>query len=158
QSNEASATPAAIPSAPSGLTATAGNTQVTLNWTAGSGATSYNVYRSTTSGSEGTTPIATGITSTTFTNTGLTTRATYYYTVASVNSAGTSGASNEASATPQTAVPSAPTGLAATAGNAQVALTWNASASATSYNLYRSTSAGGEGTTPIVTGITTTSY
>jgi len=39
-------------------------------------------------------------------------------------------------------VPAAPQGLAATAGNAQVALTWNASSSATSYNVKRSTSNG----------------
>ncbi|MCA1607668.1 MAG: hypothetical protein LC775_19875, partial [Acidobacteria bacterium] len=40
----------APPAAPTGLTATAGNAQVALSWTASSGATSYNVKRSTTSG------------------------------------------------------------------------------------------------------------
>ncbi|MFN2513924.1 MAG: hypothetical protein ABR568_21220, partial [Pyrinomonadaceae bacterium] len=52
-SNQASATPTAPPTppaAPTGLTATAGNAQVALSWTASSGATSYNVKRSTTSG------------------------------------------------------------------------------------------------------------
>src|SRR6185503_2243592 len=39
--------------------------------------------------------------------------------------------------------PNAPTGLAATPGNAQVTLTWNASASATGYNVKRSTTPGG---------------
>lgn len=39
--------------------------------------------------------------------------------------------------------PPAPTGLAATAGNAQVALTWNASTGATSYNIKRATVSGG---------------
>lgn len=50
-SNQVSATPKApAPAAVTGLTATAGDTQVDLKWTAVGGATSYNVYRSTTSG------------------------------------------------------------------------------------------------------------
>ena len=45
---------------------------------------------------------------------------------------------------PSTATPPAtPTGLSADAGNAQVVLTWNAAAGATSYNIYRSTVSGG---------------
>ena len=39
--------------------------------------------------------------------------------------------------------PAAPTGLVATAGNAQVALAWNASAGATSYSVRRATASGG---------------
>jgi glycosidase len=89
-----------IPSAPTGLSATAGNGQVSLSWTGSSGATSYNLYRSTTSGGEGTTAVVTGITGTSYTNTGLTNGTTYYFKVAAVNSAGTSGQSNEASAKP----------------------------------------------------------
>jgi hypothetical protein len=89
------------PAAPTGLTATAGNVSVSLSWTASTGATSYNVYRGTTSGSESTTPIATGITATTYNDTGLTNGHIYYYEVTGVNSAGTSPMSNEASATPE---------------------------------------------------------
>ena len=88
------------PPAPTGLTAGAGNSQVTLAWTASAGAASYNVYRGTASGAESTTPIATGITATTYTNTGLTNGTTYYYKVAAVSSGGTSPMSNEASAKP----------------------------------------------------------
>ena len=54
--------------------------------------------------------------------------------------------------------PAAPTGLTATAGNASVALKWTASTGATSYNIYRGTTAGGENTTAIATGIATASY
>jgi fibronectin type 3 domain-containing protein len=146
------------PSAPTGLSASAGNSQVSLSWNASSGATSYNVYRGTTAGGEGATPIATGLTGTSYTNTGLTNGTTYYYKVAAVNAAGTSGMSNEASATPQTSLPGAPTGLAASAGNAQVSLSWTGSSGATSYNVYRGTTAGGESTTAIATGITGTTY
>ena len=50
-SSEVSATPVLVPpAAPTNVTATAGNGQVTLGWTASSGATSYNVKQSTTSG------------------------------------------------------------------------------------------------------------
>jgi len=88
------------PASPTSLGATAGNAQVTLNWTGSAGATSYNVYRGTSAGGESATPIATGITGATYTNSGLTNGTTYYYKVAAVNGSGTSGQSNEASATP----------------------------------------------------------
>ena len=64
-------------------------------------ATSYNVKRSTTDGGPYTT-IASGVTTTSYTNTGLTNGTTYYYVVSAVNSVGESGNSNQASATPQT--------------------------------------------------------
>ena len=53
--------------------------------------------------------------------------------------------------------PAAPTGLAATAGNNQVALTWTASAGAASYNVKRSTTSGGPYST-IASGVTATSH
>jgi len=156
-SNQASATPLGTPPpAPTGLTATPGNAQVTLNWNASSGASSYNVKRSTTNGGPYTT-IATGVTSTSFTNTGLTNGTTFFFVVSAVNSAGESGNSNQASATPQLSVPPAPTNLAATPGDAQVSLSWNASSGATSYNVKRSTTSGGPYTT-IATGVTSTSF
>jgi len=88
------------PSTPTGVVATAGNAQVSLSWSASSGATSYNVYRATTAGGEGTTPIAMGIASTSYTNTGLTNGTTYYYKVAAVNASGTSAQSTEVNAKP----------------------------------------------------------
>jgi len=143
------------PSAPTNLAATAGNAQVALTWTASSGATSYNIYRSTTTGTE--TSIATGVTSASYTNTGLTNGTKYFYKVAAVNSAGTSALSSEVSATPVAPTPPAtPTNLVATAGNAQIGLTWTASSGATSYNVYRSTTTGTE--TSIATGVTSASY
>lgn len=101
-SAEVSATPTAPPppAAPTGLTASAGNTQVTLNWNASSGATSYHVKRSTTNGS-GYSQIA-APTSTNYTDTGLTNGTAYYYVVSAVNAAGESPNSVQASATPAT--------------------------------------------------------
>ena len=148
-SAEASATPILPPPAtPAGLSATAGNAQVSLTWNASSGATSYHVKRSTTSGAE--TQIA-APTSTSYTDTGLTNGTQYFYVVSAVNSGGESANSNEAAATPSAPAtpPPMPTGLQATAGNAQVSLSWNASAGATSYNLKRSTVNGGPYSTAV---------
>jgi uncharacterized protein YjdB/fibronectin type 3 domain-containing protein len=148
------------PSAPTDLAATGGNAQVTLNWTAVSGATSYTVYRGTSSGSE--TIVASGITETTYTNTGLVNGTQYFYRVSAEVTSGdaiaTSAYSNEASATTIEVVPSAPTNLTAKPGNAQVVLDWTVSPGATSYNIYRGTTAGGESATPIATGVTANSY
>jgi cellulose 1,4-beta-cellobiosidase len=146
------------PSAPAGLTATAGNAQVTLSWAATSGATGYNVKRATTSGGPYTT-VASGVTATSYTNTGLTNGTPYYYVVSAVNSAGESVNSTQVTATPQATatVPAAPAGLTATAGNAQVTLSWAATSGATGYNVKRATTSGGPYTT-VASGVTATSY
>jgi len=86
------------PGVPTGLTATAGNEQVALTWSASSGATSYNVGRATTAGGPYTTissPNATGYTDSSVTN-----GTTYYYVVSATNSAGTSANSSQVSAAP----------------------------------------------------------
>jgi fibronectin type 3 domain-containing protein len=145
-SSEVSATPAAttgIPAIPTGLQAAAGNAQVVLTWNSISNATSYHVKRSAISGGPYT-QIASP-TSATFTDTALTNGTKYFYVVSAVNSSGESANSAEASATPtaQVMIPSAPTGLQATAGNAQVSLAWNPSSGATSYHLKRATTSGG---------------
>src|SRR6185295_419275 len=95
-----SATPqaAAPPAAPAGLTASAGNAQVSLNWTASTGATSYNVKRSTTSG--GPYALVGGATGTSFTNSGLTNGTTYFFVVSALNGGGESANSTQVSATP----------------------------------------------------------
>lgn len=100
-----------IPAAPTGLTTTAGNAQVSLSWAASAGVATYNIYRSTSSGGEGSTAYRTGITATSFTDTGLTNGTTYFYQVTAVNSAGESGKSSEVSASPTGAVVSTGTGL-----------------------------------------------
>jgi fibronectin type 3 domain-containing protein len=145
-SAEASATPispVAIPSAPSGLQAAAGDAQVSLTWNASNGATSYNVKRANTTGGPYT--IVGSPTTSSFTNAGLTNGTKYFYVVSAVNSTGESANSAEVNATPATPVtpPAAPTGLQATAGNAQVSLNWTASAGATSYHVKRGTTSGG---------------
>ena len=85
--------------APEGLTALPGNTEVQLSWSAAARATSYKVYRSTTSG-EPYDEIATGITSTTYKATGLTNGTTYYFVVKGTYESKDSSYSNEVSAMP----------------------------------------------------------
>jgi beta-lactamase superfamily II metal-dependent hydrolase len=143
------------PAAPTGLTATAGNAQVSLSWTASTGATSYNVKRATATGGPYTV-VASGVNATTYTNTGLTNGTTYFYVVSAVNGVGESANSNEASATP-IGPPAAPTGLTATAGNAQVSLSWTAATGATSYYVKRATATGGPYTL-VASGVTATTY
>jgi fibronectin type 3 domain-containing protein len=170
-SGPASATPKAgisKPGSPNGLTASPGDGQVTLSWTApgsdgGSGISGYEIYRGTSPGGESSAPVnANPVTGTSYTVTGLANGTTYYFTVAVVNTAKLRGAkSGEASATPGAAGASAsatghasgspsagttaagaPTGLTATPGNAEVGLSWTAPATAASYHVYEGTSPG----------------
>lgn len=96
--------PNGAPQAVSALVATAaGSGQVSLSWQAVAGATSYRLYRSAQSGYQPATPFASGITGTTYTDTGLNDGTTYYYKVVAVNAAGFSGDSPQAhAATPGT--------------------------------------------------------
>lgn len=86
--------------APQNLTLNHGDSQVSLSWTAGTGAKAYNVKRSTIAGGPYTT-IATNVTDTTFIDNTVTNGTTYYYVVTAFDGNGNeSTKSNEASATP----------------------------------------------------------
>jgi fibronectin type 3 domain-containing protein len=110
-----------VPPTPTGLAATAGNAQVALSWNTSSGATSYKVKRSLTSGS-GYTAIATNA-SVTFTNTGLTNGTAYFYVVSAWNSFGESTNSTQVSARPTS---SAPVAISATNAPGQLRISWPA--------------------------------
>ena len=104
------------PSAPTGLTAAPGDASMSLTWTAPPGTVnSYNLYRATTIGGEGATPIQTGLTVTSCSDTGLTNGTTYYYEVSAVNSTGEGPKSNEASARPPYGPPTVATAAYASA-------------------------------------------
>jgi hypothetical protein len=126
-------TPNALPGAPTGVTATAGNGSATVNWTApanngGSTITKYTVTPFI--GSTAQTPVTvTGsppATSTTVT--GLTNGTTYTFTVSATNANGTGPDSSPSNAvTPSgPSVPGAPTGVTATAGDASATVNWTA--------------------------------
>jgi fibronectin type 3 domain-containing protein len=106
--------PLTQPPAPRQLTAAAGANSVQLTWQSVLDAQSYNIYRSTTSNTQGATPYRTGITSTSFADTGLGNGQTYYYKVTALNAVNESARSNEASATTPT-FPATPSNVVATA-------------------------------------------
>ncbi|MGC3991952.1 MAG: LamG domain-containing protein [Chthoniobacteraceae bacterium] len=92
--------PAGLLATPATVTATAGTTQVALTWSTVTNATSYSVLRATTSGGPYTT-MTTGLTSASYTDTGLTTGTTYYYVIVASSSTSQSVDSTQASATAQ---------------------------------------------------------
>ena len=136
---------AALP-APTGLTVTAtSDTTVSLQFDAVTGATGYNVYRA--AGGVFTKVNAAPITTTTYTDSGLTAGTTYSYQVRAVGSSGGEGEPSAAvSATTTGHAPAlpAPTNLTVTGTTAAtVALSFTASTGAAGYNVYRATSSGG---------------
>ena len=87
-------------SAPTNLTATAGDTIVNLKWDAVTGATSYNVKRSDTAGGPYVTIASVSGSAITYADKNVINGKTYYYVVTAVTANGESSNSNEASATP----------------------------------------------------------
>lgn len=82
------------------LTAVGASGRVVLTWNDAGGANSYDVLRSTVSGTSYS-PLQTVVTTNTFTDASASNGTTYYYVVTSVNATGKSGYSPEASATPK---------------------------------------------------------
>jgi len=111
------------PTAPGALTATAISTsQINVQWTASSslcGGITYFIFRGTTPSftPSASNQIASGLTVTSYSDTGLTPSTTYYYLVEAVSSRGSSAPSNQANATTQTVVVTSPL-IAVNAGGA----------------------------------------
>ena len=159
-SDEVTVTPSSAPSVPTGLVATPGDAQVGLAWNTSSGALppiSYNVKRSLANGGPYSL-IASGVSGTSYSDTGLTNAVTYYYVVSAVNSAQAESANSaQASATPVGAPP-VPTGLNGVAvGIGTEVVSWSASYGATGYTVKRSTTSGGSYAT-LQSGITGTNF
>ena len=152
------------PAAPTGLSATAGNSTVSLDWNDNNETdlSGYNVYRSTTSGGPYTKRNSSLVSSSNYSDNSVSGGVTYYYVVRAVDtSLNESGNSNQASATPtDTIPPAAPTGLSATAGNQTISLDWsdNGEPDINGYNVYRSTTSGGTYTRLNATLLTSSNY
>jgi M6 family metalloprotease-like protein len=124
--------PVSVPSAPTIGTATAGDGQATVTWTAptdngGSAVTGYVVTPYI--GATAQTAQTFNSTATSQAVTGLTNGTAYTFKVAAVNSGGTGAQSASTNAATPVGVPGAPTIGTATAGNGQATLTWTAPAS-----------------------------
>ncbi|MBW2312210.1 MAG: DUF1566 domain-containing protein [Deltaproteobacteria bacterium] len=138
--------PGTAPLAPTNVSATAGDEEVTISWDSVSGATSYTIYWATYSGVskadyEG---VITGIATTSYTHTDLNNGTTYYYVVTAENSYGESDVSDEVSATPSSVgtAPSSPPNVTATAGDQEATISWDNVSEATSYHIYWATYTG----------------
>ena len=91
-----------LPTAPTILSVTPGNTENTISWSSVAGATDYLIYFSTSPGvTLSDTQIDTASTSTTYVHTGLTNGTTYYYRVLAVGAWGNTTLGNEDSAAPE---------------------------------------------------------
>jgi trimeric autotransporter adhesin len=108
KSGNAAPTCTTVPSAPTGLTATASSSSaIGLSWTAVTAPanctiSSYNVYASTANGfAPSASNLVGSVTGTTYSNTGLTASTTYYYIVEAIDADGTSSESAQATATTQ---------------------------------------------------------
>lgn len=135
------------PTAPSGLTATkSGQTVINLAWVDNANnETGFDVDRSTDDATwANISTVAANVLA--FSDTGLAPASLRYYRVRARNATGASAYTTSANATTDPVPPQylpPPTGLAATAGNATVALTWNAVTGADRYPITRGISAGG---------------
>ncbi|GAH66538.1 unnamed protein product, partial [marine sediment metagenome] len=140
------------PEAPTGLGATPGDTEVSLDWndnTTDPDLDGYNVYRSEIQGGPYSQVNGSLVETSDYTDIGLTNDVTYYYVVTAVDLGNNeSSYSSEVSAIPADAAPAAPTGLVATAGDEEISLDWNDNSEGDidGYNIYRSTDSGGSPT------------
>jgi fibronectin type 3 domain-containing protein len=161
-SNEASATPLAVPSQPLNLIADAGLGYIVLTWDepasdGGSPVTNYKVYKGLSPGSESFYIQIGNIT--TYNDSSVLPGITYYYKVSAVNINGEGPQSNGAHATPPN-VPYAPLNLTADSGFGYVQLTWeepesDGGAPITNYRIYRGTTSGSEVFLVMIGNITT---
>ena len=130
-----------LPAAPGNVTLNPGDGRITLRWNAVTGATGYKVRRSIGAGGAYAT-LTPDVSGTTFTDAPLANGVTFSYRIYAVNASGNGPESNAYSAT-TLAVPAAPANVVATPHDAKVSLLWGAVPGATSYNVERSTAAGG---------------
>jgi hypothetical protein len=134
--------PTGTANAPANFTAKPGNGQVTLDWLASNGSTSYNVYYSTSSLVTTTSGTQLPGVQAPAVHLGLTNNTTYYYIVTAANGFGESLASVESSTTPTVPAgsPLPPASLAVNynGGVSPYTVTWP-TVNGISYNLYWST-------------------
>ena len=126
---------------PAGFAAVSSNGDVNLSWTAVTNATSYKIYRGTSTGSY--TSLATGVTTNSYTDTTVSTGTTYFYVVSSFNGTD-SASSSEVSIKP---IETFSIANATVTGSAAINLTWPSVSGADSYEIKYGTTSGSYTTT-----------
>ncbi|HKL23031.1 MAG TPA: glycosyl hydrolase family 28-related protein, partial [Tichowtungia sp.] len=155
--------PPGAPAAPTNLVAGVDYNTVRLEWDDNVEAdlAGYYVYRSRTSGNYGDAIATNSPLSSAYVDSTAVNGTTYYYAVAAFDSnLNISEKSREISATPVDSAPSAPTGLAAAAGDNEVRLVWNGNIEGdlAGYSVYRSTTSSNYSSTALASNIGSTSY
>ena len=158
------------PGAPTAVSATPGDTQLIVSWTApssngGSAITGYKVEKKEGSGSYTPAVANTGSDAVTYTATGLDNGNSYTFKVSAINSAGTSDASTDSSAFTPIGVTNAVTDISAapsTSGSAEVVVSWTApsetgGSAVTGYQIFMQTNSGSFVEIASTTGSTATS-
>ncbi|MGI6084144.1 MAG: fibronectin type III domain-containing protein [Acetivibrionales bacterium] len=146
------------PGALTGVTATKGDTKVTLQWNSVTGATGYKIYYGTISGVYELANVLDDVFATSYEITGLTNGTTYYFIIKATNPGGDSPASVEVSATPQVPAPGAPILQSAISGDGHVLLNWDSAEGATGYKVFQSITSGSYGAEIDLVSNTTTTY
>lgn len=129
------------PNAPTGVTATGSNANITVKWGPVTGSTSYAIYRST-NASSGYAKIA-DATGTQYVDSSAPVGTKYYYKISAYNGHNYSSLSAYAAATRTQTDLSAPTNLKASRNGSKVDLSWNAVTGSKFYVVYRSESLSG---------------
>jgi len=169
----------AVPQPPRSLVAQPANGCVWLSWLnpssdKGAKITKFRVYRSTTPGGLNLSrqPMATvkwaaGSSIFSYQDTTVVNGTKYYYQVTATNAVGAGPGSNQDAATPSSSIavqaPSAPVSFLVTNPPGSLQLTWNppldnGGSPIRSYNVYRGTAPGDEGSVPYATGVKATSF
>jgi hypothetical protein len=123
---------AAVPGAPTGVTASPADSSATVSWTApadgGSPITGYTVTPFIGSAAQAATTVAGSPPASSATVSGLTNGTTYTFTVSASNATGTGATSAASGPVTPSGVPAAPTGVSAVPGNASATISWTAPA------------------------------
>jgi len=155
--------PSGLPGTPTGVSASGGNGQATVSWTApsanGSAITGYAVRYSTDSGAHWTSAGA-AVAGSPTTVTGLGNGTSYVFDVAAVNANGTGNYSSASSAVTPSTTPATPAFATVTPGNGSVSLTWTAPANGgsaiTGYAVETSSDDGAHWSAPLASALTST--
>lgn len=132
---------AAVPTAPTGVDASDGTDldNVVLSWQSSANATYYQIFRNTSDTTTGAINLSNNHSSSPYNDTSAVAGTLYYYWVKACNTSGCSDYSLSDLGWRASAVVTAPTGVDASDGiyNDRVRISWNASAGATHYQVFR---------------------